>query len=49
MINLLTDQQVKDYQSLLAWKEFYLECSNEFAALKVNYKIERLESKHLEE
>jgi hypothetical protein len=48
MIGLLNEKQTKEYESLKAWKQFYIECNNEFAAIQVNYKILRFESKNFE-
>ena len=42
------DKQLKKYESLKAWKQFYVECNNEFEAMKVDYKILRLEERHFE-
>ena len=33
----------KEYQTLISWKYFYLECGNEFNAMKLDYKISRFE------
>ncbi len=50
MINdyLRTKQLTKELQILKAWKQFYVECNNEFKAMKLDYKILRLESKNFE-
>ena len=50
MINdyLITKQLTKELQILKAWKQFYVECNNEFKAMKLDYKILRLESKNFE-
>lgn len=36
----------KEYQTLLAWRNFYVECSNEWETIKIDHKIERFESRH---
>lgn len=41
-----SEQQLKKYQILVAWRDFYLECGNEFKAMKLDYKISRFELKH---
>ena len=43
-----SDKQLIKLESLKAWKQFYVECNNEFEAMKVNYKILRLEERHFE-
>jgi len=42
------EQQLKKYQVLVAWRDFYIECGNEFKAMKLDYKISRIESKYFE-
>jgi hypothetical protein len=46
MINELTSKQIKDYQILLSWKDFYLECANEWESMKIDRKIARFEEKY---
>ena len=42
------EKQLIEYQKVVAWRDFYLECGNEFNAMKLNYKISRLEDKYFE-
>jgi hypothetical protein len=42
------EQQLKKYQKMIAWKNFYIECGNEYEAMKLDYKISRFESKYFE-
>ena len=42
----MNEEYIKKYQILLSWKDFYLECSNEWESMKIDRAIERFESKH---
>jgi len=36
----------KEHEKLIAWKQFYISCSNEWETMKIDHKIERFESKN---
>ena len=48
MINEYIEEKrtTKGHQILLAWKQFYVECLNDWETSKIDRAIERFESKH---
>lgn len=50
MINEYFEEKAikKEHEKLIAWRQFYVECSNEWETTKIDHKIERFENRHFD-